>query len=482
MRKPNNLSARLLSSRLAHGDDTAFCFQDSTLSHQDLWMQARAAAANMLAQGLAPRDSVLFVMDDRPQWPVLFHAMILMGAVPIVAMPGADLEYLEHICHTAKPKWAIGDESALEPLQSRVSVTAPWQSLCQGSEVLPLGQIYEYDKLDAWVILTSSGTTGSPKLIVHRHEHLEQTFTRFNPFEFKKQHRVLCSVKMASSFGLIMTVLGAPAIGMTMVVLDTPAAYREFDHVMQQHRVTHAMLTPRMIAFLLRHQTQFHSELEAVYATGEALNLAMAQEFKDRFGFTVYDSYGCGEVRTWALLLNHGSTWRRGSLGLPAAGTVCRILNDQGMDCSMGEIGELHVHHANVAMGYFGDIDLTQTRFRDGWLATGDYVSRDLDGYLYYAGRREQLVATHNGFLSCLDLENRINQLPGVTDCVVIIDQTSIKSFVQTHDEQAWQHIRHSGIGDEMQWYRIDQVPFTVTHKKVRQESVLMQHVISPQC
>lgn len=478
MQKPNNVSARLLSSRLAHGDDTAFCFQDTKLSHQDLWLQARAASTTLLNMGVRCRDYVLFVMDDRPQWPILFHAMILIGAVPVVAMPNADKRYLQHICQRIRPSWAIGDSEALDTVADLVTFSAPWTSVCKLNEPLPLSRIYEYNELDAWIVLTSSGTTGSPKLIVHRHAGLESTFTRSNPFEFERQHKVMCSVKMASAFGTIMSVLGAPSVGMTMVILDTPGAYRDFDKVMRQHRVTHAMLTPRMIAFLLNQQPQFHPELESVYATGEALSLALAQEFRDRFGFTVYDSYGCGEVRTWALLLNHKSTWRQGSLGLPTPGTVCRIINNQGTDCSLGEIGELHVHHSNVAMCYYEDAELSAQRFHDGWLATGDYVSRDLQGYFYYAGRREQLIATNNGYISCLVVENRINQLPGVIDCVVTMSDHQMQAWVQVRHDQDWQNVQDNGIGDQLRWTRISQVPFTGTHKKIRQIDVLQKHVV----
>lgn len=483
MRKPNNVSARLLTNRLVDGGATAFVFGDEHLSHQELWQRSRKAAAILLTQGVQPRQNVMFIMDDGLAWPIFFHALILIGAVPVVTMPTADDDYLEHICDRIDIHHVLGDADLVE----RNSINTVSRIACdtldiETTDMLPLQRIYEYHDLDAWIILTSSGTTGSPKLIVHRHRGLEETFTRYNPFEFTKNHTVLCAVKMASSFGIIMTVLGAPAQGMQMVILDTPGDYRDLVEVMDQQGVTHAMLTPRLIGFLLRHHDDhLNPELQSVYSTGESLSLPMAQQFHDRFGFTVYDSYGCGEVRGWALLINHKNTWRRGSLGVPASPTICRIVNDQGQDCSEGEIGELYVHHSNLAMGYVGDADLSADKFRDGWYHTGDYVSRDYQGYLFYAGRREQLVPTDNGFFSCLDLENRINQMPGVTDCVVLNSpEHGLEAFVMVHNPAAWTTVLHSGISDQISWYWIDNLPTTGSNKKLRQRHELIHYVVKP--
>ena len=483
MRKPNNISARLLTNRLRNGQDVAFVFGDQYLSHEELWQRSRKAAAILLAQGIRPRQNVLFVMDDALEWPILFHALILIGAVPVVTMPTVDDAYLQHICSHIDIHHALGDAQrvASGAINTVSRISTGNVDSTQG-DMLPLHRIYEYHDLDAWIVLTSSGTTSAPKLIVHRHRGLEEVFTRYNPFEFGPEHRVLCSVKMASSFGIIMNVLGAPAQGMQMVVLDTPGDYRDLVDIMDRHGVTHAMLTPRMIGFLLHHgQPRFNPELQHVYSTGESLPLPMAQQFLDRFGYTVYDSYGCGEVRGWALVINHKNNWRRGSLGVPASPTICRIVNDQGEDCSEGEIGELHVHHSNLAMAYAGDPELSAARFQDGWYRTGDYVSRDYQGYLFYAGRREQLVPTANGFFSCLDIENRINQMPGVTDCVVLnSDEHGLEAFVMIHSAEAWTNVMHSGLSDQVTWYWVDQLPVTGTNKKLRQRDQLMSHVIKP--
>jgi long-chain acyl-CoA synthetase len=468
---------------LRQGDDVAFVQGNQALTHQELWQRSRKAAAILLTQGVRPRQNVLLIMDDDLAWPVLFHALILLGAVPVVTMPNADAAYLEHISSRLEIHHALGDADLVtSPHINTVSrVSAADIDTLQG-EMLPLNRIYEYHDLDAWIILTSSGTTGSPKLIVHRHRGLEETFTRYNTFEFTTEHVVMCAVKMASSFGIIMTVLGAPAQGMKMVILDSPRDYRDLTAVMQAHAVTHAMLTPRMIGFLLNHDTpNLPDTLQYVYSTGESLPLPMAQEFQTRFGTTVYDSYGCGEVRGWALLINHKNNWRRGSLGLPAAPTICRIVNDQGHDCSEGEIGELWVHHSNLAMAYVGDAELSAARFQDSWYHTGDYVSRDYQGYLFYAGRREQLVPMQHGFFSCLDLENRVNQLPGVTDCVVLnSDDHGLEAFVMIHSAEAWTNVMRSGLSDQLTWHWVTELPVTGTNKKLRQRQELMHYVVKP--
>lgn len=448
----SNISARCLQQQADH-DGPAYVCDGRTMTWQQLWTQARQAATVLRANGYKAQQRVAFQLDDGLDWLVWFHGLCLLGCVPVLIMPEADDEYVQHIKKVGEIKHWFG---TMEYLDADLE-----------------DSFYDYNDNDEWLVLTSSGTTGNPKLIVHHQRNLIDTFIGSNPFDLCREDRVVCGVRLAASFGVVLSVLGAMTRGFCSVIMIQPRDSRHLSKFLCQHHITHAMLTPRMIRFMLNHLSTLPSSIKQVWATGDALSLPLADAFCDRFGMKVFDSYGCGECRTWCIIINGPGNFRRGSLGRFNIGVEYQLRGRDQHPVATGSIGELWIRHSNLAMGYVHDDVRNQQHFCDGWYRTGDFMSQDSDGFLWYAGRRDQLIETSTGWFSCIEIENQLCNLESVNDCVVIIHANLVEAFVLGKLDH--QPVLTRGV-DRVSM--VDRLPYTDTNKKIRRIEALRPHVI----
>jgi len=103
--------------------------------------------------------------------------------------------------------------------------------------------------------------------------------------------------------------------------------------------------------------------------------------------------YGQTETSTRiSHLLPKNSKIKIGSVGKPIPGVELKIVNDEGKEAQIEEIGEIIVKGSNIMKGYYKRNELTQQSIHDGWLFTGDMGKLDRDGFLYIVGRKKNVI------------------------------------------------------------------------------------------
>jgi len=106
-----------------------------------------------------------------------------------------------------------------------------------------------------------------------------------------------------------------------------------------------------------------------------------------------------------------------GSVGLPLDNLVIRIIDDEGRELAAGQTGEIQVRGPSVCSGYFDDPEATERKFGDGWLKTGDFASRDDEGYLWIKGRTSEFIKIRGVRVSFGEVETKVAAVPGVYEC-----------------------------------------------------------------
>jgi long-chain acyl-CoA synthetase len=150
---------------------------------------------------------------------------------------------------------------------------------------------------------------------------------------------------------------------------------------------------------------------------GQTMPRAKIDAVTQRFGCPLLELWGMTEVAGPAV--THSPYWpsRPGSIGLPMPGLEVRIasLDDTACDAKPGEAGELMVRGAMVTKGYWRNAKATaETIGPGGWLASGDIVRAEADGYLYIVDRRKDLIITAGYNVYPAELEQVIAMLPDV--------------------------------------------------------------------
>jgi acyl-CoA synthetase (AMP-forming)/AMP-acid ligase II len=144
-----------------------------------------------------------------------------------------------------------------------------------------------------------------------------------------------------------------------------------------------------------------------------------------RFGCEVVESYGLTEGGANVVTPRWGIK-KLGSTGLPVPGVELRVADvvDSARDCEPGEVGELWSRSPANALGYFRDPETTAAKFtEDGWLKTGDLVRRDEQGYVFIAGRVDDMINCGGENVYPKEVETILLQHPAIVDvCVVPAD------------------------------------------------------------
>src|SRR5271166_5883826 len=114
--------------------------------------------------------------------------------------------------------------------------------------------------------------------------------------------------------------------------------------------------------------------------------------FEQAFGCIILEGYGLSETSPVASFNHPDKVRKPGSIGIPVEGVQMRVVDDDGAELPVGEIGEIVIHGHNVMKGYWGNPEATAETITDGWLRTGDLARVDEDGYFYIVDRKKDLI------------------------------------------------------------------------------------------
>lgn len=432
----SNLSQSLLLRRQMHGEKTAYIFEKEVLTFKDLKIGAYKTASYLHDVGIRPQQKIAFVLDDCLLWPIYFHAFVLIGCIPILIHPYSTEKEIKNILVTTEPDWTVSSKSINLNLDSdRVKSNLIYIEDVNIDNQPEFSEVYDFNEFDHLLMMATSGTTGIPKIIVHKHHNLEQAFLSPNPYHYQEQSVVLCSVKMASSWGFLASILGTIATGMCSFIFSQSSLKNIF-RIIEQNKVTHLLITPKIIEFLVKQPvTSDVSSLKYIFSSGEALSQSVGKKFTKKFNLDIFDSYGASEVRCWGILVNNKTYNKAGSLGIPGPGIEYKLVDENYRLCKDRDPGFLMIKHSNVAIEYFKDPENTKKTFQNGWFFTGDIMYKDDEDFFYYAGRKGQVLIKHNRLYSCHDLENKLKNIDSSMDHVAVIDPEKNTFVIFAHSK-----------------------------------------------
>ena len=225
------------------------------------------------------------------------------------------------------------------------------------------------------------------------------------------------------------------------------------------------------------------SGLKLTLSGGMALQMATAERWKDVTGCSICEGFGMTETSPVATV-NPVDNIQLGTIGIPVPSTLCKVIDDNGVEQPLGERGELCVKGPLVMKGYWQRQDATDEILdADGWLKTGDIAVIQPDGYLRIVDRKKDMILVSGFNVYPNELEDVLATLSGVLQCAAIgvPDERSgeaIKLFVVAKPgvtlskEQVMEHMRANVTGYKMPKaieFR-DSLPTTNVGKILRRE------------
>jgi acyl-CoA synthetase (AMP-forming)/AMP-acid ligase II len=284
--------------------------------------------------------------------------------------------------------------------------------------------------IDLAMLIYTSGSTGFPKGVMMTHRNIVHAATSITTYLRNTPDDIILSVLPVSfDYGLYQ-VLMTVKLGMTLI-LEKGFAYPQVVlKKLVEERVTGLPLVPTIAAILLQLQNLkpgMFPHLRYITNTAAALPPAHIQRLQELFPHTlIFSMYGLTECKRCTYLEPEQLAQHPSSVGKAIPNSEAWVVNEQGQPCKPGEVGELVIRGGHVMQGYWENQEATDRVLRPGrypWervLYTGDLFRADQEGFLYFVGRKDDIIKTRGEKVAPKEVENVLYMLEGIREAAVI--------------------------------------------------------------
>jgi long-chain acyl-CoA synthetase len=422
-----NLAANLIAGAARHPERTLIRLDESELSYSAL-DEASARVANLLRQnGVRPGDRVGLMLPNVPQFPIVYYGALRAGAAVVPMNVLFKRREVAFILEDSGAKlllaWLDFAEEAEQGAADAGTTCLVVRPDERFAEPAPHHQVEERDASDTAVILYTSGTTGTPKGAELTHANLiRNAEVSRQLFGYDDRSVILGTLPLFHSFGQTCTLNATVAAGarLTLIPRFDPAKVLE---LIERDRVTVFAGVPTMYSALLHTDREEAdvSSLELCVSGGASLPVELLHAFEDAFGCAIVEGYGLSETSPVASF-NHPNRVRKpGSIGTPVEGVEMKVVDEDGNEVPVGEVGEIVIRGHNVMKGYLGRPDASvEAISADGWFASGDLARMDEDGYFFIVDRKKEMIIRGGFNVYPRELEEVLYEHPAVRETAVI--------------------------------------------------------------
>jgi long-chain acyl-CoA synthetase len=446
----------------AGSDAVAVVSAARSLSWADLDRAASALAGGYRAMGLEPGDRIASLMPNRIDLLVHYLASFRAGliATPLnyrytareidhaleVSDARVILAHVERAADIAASELAAGLELGTiayrdsEPQhtlnEEPADVEHGWRHgfvELAGHEALSADS-EEPDPDEPAVIFFTSGSTGPAKGVTHtRHTLRWMIASAAAAFELSEDDVFLPGSSMSHIGSFLWSLAMLSVAGKVVVARSTDA--HELLPLLREHQPTILAMIPAALAALIHDHDLQHgdfSSLRMCRAGADKVSTELLHEFAEEAGFPIVEGYGMTEVGLATLNPPSGEI-RQGSIGQPICGFSIALRNDKGEPVQeAGEVGRIWIRTRSRMAGYWQAPEATEEVVIDDWLDSGDLAKADEDGYLWFFGRKKQVIVHDGSNISPYEVEGALVEHPAV----------ALAGAVGVHDEVHGENVR----------------------------------------
>jgi len=421
---------------------------------------ARMAKA-LLDMGIGRQDRVIIFLDNCCEAVISLYGILKARGVFVIlegSMKGPKLKYILKnsgaravVAHTSKARvvkdaladpdnnckvviW-VGPEKAIPEELPTVSLT--WRSIFSELDSRDEDTYAETDSelprgidVDLACLIYTSGSTGEPKGVMSTHHNMISAARSIIQYIGNEENDVILNVlPLSFGYGLYQVIM-AFMFGGT-VVLEKSFIY--LHNVLQrvaQEKVTGIPMVPTVVAMLLKMEDIKKYDLGTlryITSAGAALPVKHIHALRSLLPHVkIFSMYGLTECIRVSYLPPEELDRRPASVGKVMPNCEVFIVDEEGKKVSNNDVGELVIRGLNVMQGYWNDPELTAKTYRDGsypnerLLYSGDYFRQDDQGFLYFLGRKDDMIKTRGERVSPKEIEDLVCKLEAVAEASVV--------------------------------------------------------------
>ncbi len=413
--QPIQLSEVLKPGLDSNPDSAALVSPTETLSWGELDELSSRLAANLLELGLSPGDRAATLMPNRSALVVFYLACIKSGLVATPLNYRYQAPEIDHALEVTEASILLAHvERDADLAKSVFAKQLPLGQISYGAES---GGSTSYEELVRKTpksldlpdvpptapvfIYFTSGSTGKPKGVTHTRETYGYILSSLIFGMELNADDVLLPGSSLSHIGASHMALGGFAAGLRVDLARTFDGH-ELLPILQNAKPTVLTMLPAALFSLVRDhdaKLEHFQSLRVCFAGGDKVSAELEKEFTDLAGIEIDEVYGMSEIGLATVNPRSGMN-RVGSMGRISPGFQASIRDDDGNEVPTGTTGRLWIKSPTNMIGYWNRPDATAETLVDGWLDTGDIVHADEDGYLWFEGRKKQIIV-HDGSNIC---------------------------------------------------------------------------------
>jgi benzoate-CoA ligase len=440
-----NMADYFLYHNLEEGRENKVClyFEEQKWTYGEVARLSNRAGNALRELGARFEDRVLMVLPDCPEFVWTWFGAARIGAVITMVnplLPASDYEY--YLDYT-RARVAVVHESVLPAFTEAVKSARYLRGVLvvgQVEEILPQAATLNFQKAidaaedectaadtrrdDIAIWLFTSGSTGHPKGAVHLQHDLP-----YNTEVFAKaamgvnaDDLTVSVPKLFFGYATGTNLLFPFAVGGATALFSERSTAEKMFEVIRRYRPTILTTVPTMINSMLNVTGATKEDLASLrfcYSAGEALPIELYERWMNTYGADICDGIGSAEM-FHIYITNRPGDIKPGSLGRIVQGYEAKIVDADGTEVPVGDMGTLKIKGDSAALCYWNAHEKSKETFAGDWCTTGDQFHVDADGYYWYHGRTDDMLKVSGVFVAPAEIENCLLQHEAILECAVV--------------------------------------------------------------
>ncbi|MCC7415344.1 MAG: AMP-binding protein [Epsilonproteobacteria bacterium] len=405
--------------------NTALFYEDRSLTYLQLYFYATQLSKKLQASGVNPRDRVILLFENMPEFYIGYFGIVQIGAVVVPLNTFLQANEITHILDDAKPSMIIVSSSLAQMVQEAATARSipllTERDMESGSvpAVLTHFEVTDLDANEMAALLYTSGTTGTPKGVMISSKNIfTNVLQGVARFELQYTDRVFAVLPLFHSFAQNTCIWSSIFNGSSIILV--PKIDRRAILKALQYEPTILLGVPALFGLLCLMKTAPLDKVRICIAGGDALPDRIRASFALVYRRKLCNGYGLTETSPIVSGDIEDELTCAANVGRPVVGMECLIKDETGYPVPQGQIGQLWVKGHNIMLGYYNAPEMTESILKDGWLSTGDLAYLDHKGRIVITGRYKDLII-HKGFnIYPQEIENVILMHPDTLRAAVI--------------------------------------------------------------
>jgi len=405
---------------------TAILCGDRSYTYGEMCGMANRAGKGLRALGVRAGDRVLLLLPDSPEFVAAWFGALKIGAIAVPTNTSLRPADYAHFLAKSEATIVLLHSSLypqIEPVIARATAVVTgdpvdgcvfWDDWIATQSPELDAEPTADDDIAFW--LWTSGSTGLPKAAPHRHRdwiHCCESYGR-GVLGIGPEDVTFSTAKLFHAYGLGNGLMFPFFVGATTALFPGRPQARPVLEFAQNIRPTLFFSVPTLYAAML-HETDAAnpydlSSVRLAVSAAEPLPADLYRRWHERFGSEILDGIGSTEVLHIYVSPRPGGV-KPGSTGVPVPGYEVRITDEHGAPVERGQVGDMWVRGASLAVGRADP---------DGWFFTGDKYFADEDGHYWYAGRSDDMFRVLGEWVSPIEVEAALIEHPAVLECAVV--------------------------------------------------------------